>query len=78
VTVAVETCWACGRTEQYDTAKHHKPFHWKTSLLAEKPRMLCPGCRKLLNVQGRISHILIQSVLVTRGIAIDDHGHVVS
>ena len=78
VAVTVETCWACDRTEQYDTAKHHRPFRWQTSLLAGGPRMLCPSCRKLLNVQGRVSDRLIQSVLATRGVTIDDHGHVVS
>lgn len=72
-----ETCWACGRTEQYDTAKHHRPFHWHSSFLADGLRMLCPVCRSLLRVQGRVSHLLIRNVLTTQKLVIDDRGHII-
>ena len=72
-----ETCWACGRTEQYDTSKHHRPFHWHSSFLADGLRMLCPICRSLLRVQGRVSHLLIRNVLTTQKLVIDERGHIV-
>ncbi len=75
--MANETCWACARTEQYDTAKHHRPFHWQSCSLADSLRMLRPVCRRLLNVQGRVSHFLVRDVLRTQQIAIDERGHIV-
>lgn len=72
----IETCWACGQREEYDTDKHHRPFHWHSYPLAGGVHMLCQGCIALLNVRGRVSHILIERVRSTQGISIDERGDV--
>jgi len=69
-----ETCWGCGATERYDNEKQRRPFYWHEKQIAGGVYTLCQICCGLLNVQGRVSHILISKIEVRHGIKLNKNG----
>jgi len=72
--IKTEICWACGDTGTYDTEKYHRPVSWHTKPIAGGAHMLCQSCCRLLNVEGQMSHILIEEVESRHGIRLDEKG----
>lgn len=72
------TCWACGCTESFDTNKYRRPPFWHTKPIASDTHMLCQNCCALLNVQGRVSHLLIQRIAARHGLKLDEQGNLLS